>query len=276
MGFKTIIVGLNDVQRNQALLDAGIKLARKFDAHILGLYVIPAVQIYSSGFESMPVVFEGRRDFFQSSSSSVRSSFEGVLSREGIRGEFQLVDSASAHISNTMIERARAADLVLLSQADSTRESMIDEDLVERVALAAGRPTLSIPRQGEFQFPELAIVGWNGTRESARAAFDSIPLLKQSKEVHIVWVNPQRDLPPGEVPGADLAEVLSRHGVKAVAEPLPSELEAGEALSRKVKDSGAELLVMGAYGHARLREFILGGATRSVLSSMECPVLFSH
>src|SRR5690349_8175929 len=110
MGFKTIIVGLNDVQRNQTLLDAGMKLARKFDAHVVGLYIIPAVQVYSSGFESMPVVFEGRRDFFQSSSSSVRSSFEGVLAREQIRGEFQLVDAASADISNPIIERARAAD----------------------------------------------------------------------------------------------------------------------------------------------------------------------
>jgi nucleotide-binding universal stress UspA family protein len=278
MTFKTLLVSLNDISRNQAILEAGVGLARDFDAHITGLYIIPAVEVYASGFESMPVVFEGRRDHFTSQDTSVRSAFEAAISKENVRGDFRLIDSSLPDISGATIEHGCTADLVILSQADSTDRSMVDEDLVERVSISTGRPTLVIPRKGANALsPDLVIIGWNATRESARAAFDSIPLLRRSKEVRVVWVNPQLEFDGARVlPGSELAETLSRHGINAVAEALPSGEDTGEALLTRVSDTGAGLLVMGAYGHSRLRDFILGGATRSVLKQMNCPVFFSH
>jgi nucleotide-binding universal stress UspA family protein len=103
-------------------------------------------------------------------------------------------------------------------------------------------------------------------------------LLRHAKDVRIVWIDPQLSMTDSTMlAGANLAETLSRHGVNATAEPIPGNgHDAGEALLTKAFDTGASLLVMGAYGHARLREFILGGATRHVLKQMNCPVLFSH
>src|SRR5262249_52464767 len=100
------------------------------------------------------------------------------------------------------------------------------------------------------------------------------PLLKRTSEVRVVWLSPERDIAD---PGAEIAQTLSRHSINAIAEPIRIRGEgAGEALMRKAADIGAGLLVMGAWGHSRLRQFILGGATRSVIAHMHCPVLLSH
>ena len=149
--------------------------------------------------------------------------------------------------------------------------------------MESGRPVLIIPRTGHFAplgegIVEKAVVGINGTRESARAMFEALPLLKRVKETRLVWVDPYRQSgEAGEVPGAEEAAVLSRHGLKAVAEPMMTDgRNAGEALLMRANDLGADLLVMGAYAHSRMREFVFGGATRHVLEHMTIPVLMSH
>ena len=122
------------------------------------------------------------------------------------------------------------------------------------------------------------VVGWDGGREAARAAFDALPLLKKAEKVRVVRIDPQKDPAlRGSVAGADLAETLARHGIKAEAQGYPTDgLDEGQALMRCAEDYGAGLIVMGAYGHSRLAEFIFGGATRFVLTRMTRPVLMSH
>jgi nucleotide-binding universal stress UspA family protein len=124
---------------------------------------------------------------------------------------------------------------------------------------------------------ERIIVGWNGSREAARAAFDSIPLLTLASEVSIVLVEPEsEDGDHQSSSGVDLTRAFARHGINVRPFDVHSSHEAGQALLERAESQGAGLLVIGAYGHARLREFILGGATRSVLKKMTIPVLFSH
>ena len=114
--------------------------------------------------------------------------------------------------------------------------------------------------------------------EFVELSFDAIPILKAAKKVHIVRADPQKDPSlRGSIPGADLAETLARHGVKAETEGYPTDgQDAGQALLRRAADTGAGLIVMGAYGHSRLTEFIFGGATRHVLQRQDRPVLMSH
>jgi nucleotide-binding universal stress UspA family protein len=139
---------------------------------------------------------------------------------------------------------------------------------------------LIIPKQGHFAprgegIAEKAIVGINGTKESSRAMFDALPLLRLVKETRVDPYRQSREA--GEVPGAEEAAVLSRHGIKVVAEPMMTDgRNAGEALLMRANDLGADLLVMGAYAHSRMREFVFGGATRHVLDHMKIPVLMSH
>jgi nucleotide-binding universal stress UspA family protein len=280
LAFKTILVSLNEVDRNQAVLAMAVDLARLFDAHLTGLYVIPAARIYPQApFEPIPVIFEAHREYFKKQAAAVKAAFEKAASAENIATGFRIFESSSPLISDLVIEQGREADLVIVSQTDTRAQSGVELDFVERVAHALGRPLLVVPRSAQSRLSlDTIVIGWNGRREAARAAFDSLPLLSCAKEVRIVWVDPQKEfVEKGELPGAELAETLARHGVKAVVEPMPAGgEEAGEALLRKAFDLGAGLLVMGAYGHARLREFILGGATRSVIGKMNCPVLMSH
>ncbi|MBL8894529.1 MAG: universal stress protein [Rhizobiales bacterium] len=280
MAFKTILLNLNETERNGALIEQAANLARAMDAHIAGHYVIPAVQVYpSTAFEAMPVIFEAHREFFSKQQGQVKSSFLEALRRHGVQGDMAVVDSPSPLICDSVIEHGRVSDLVLVSQVDTSGNQGVELDFVDRVVIEVGRPVLVMPLQAKpVERIGTAIVAWNGRREAARAAFDSLPLLRQAKEVRVVRVDPQRDDEgPTTLAGSELAETLARHGINATVEPISSNgQEAGLALLTKVFDVGADLLVMGAYGHSRAREFILGGATRQMLKNMRSLVLFSH
>lgn len=275
MSYKTILVSLSDLERNAALLDSAARLARALDAHLDGLYTIPAVQIYA-GIGLEPVILEDIREMFRKAERSVRASFEAALKENGIRGAFEAVDSPSPDITDHVIDRARRSDVTVISQpaedSDARRSA-------ERIVLASGRPTIVLPQTGKTGLTaDLAIVGWSGTREGARAAFDAVPLLKNASKVEIVWANPEKSLSYTRgLPDSGLANALSRHGVNADFAPVSTaDGDAGQTLLDVVAKRGAGFLVMGAYGHSRFSEMILGGATRTVLQGMRCPVLFSH
>ena len=122
------------------------------------------------------------------------------------------------------------------------------------------------------------MVAWNGGREATRAVADALPLLARAKEVTVLVINPE-DAPDthGDVPGADIALHLARHGVNAVATRIHAgDMEAANIILSRAAETGIDLLVMGAYGHSRLRELVVGGVTRSILASMTMPVLMSH
>jgi nucleotide-binding universal stress UspA family protein len=182
-------------------------------------------------------------------------------------------------IGDSVMEQGRSFDLVLLSKTDTKSELGVELDFVPRTAMAVGRPVMVVP----FNMPlastyETVIIGWNGSREAARAVFDSLPIIKRAKTVYVIWVGPPAGRSPSEIPRLEgIADALHFHGIKAVATALDGGDEnTGGVLLRKAADLGADLLVIGAYGHSRLSEFILGGVTRTVLRDMTCPVLLSH
>jgi nucleotide-binding universal stress UspA family protein len=280
MAYKTILVSLNEIARLDSLNHAARRLGAAFEAHVAGVYVIPSVQFYPSvGLEAVPQVFEGHRTYFKDHSEEVRASFSAAMSKEGISFDAAVVEAQSPLIADELVARGRSADLIIISATNPDQATGVELDCVERVVMSAGRPVLVLPYKGKdtLDLGEV-VVGWNGHREAARAAFDALPLLKLAGKVSIIHVDPQKD--PEQragLPGADLAEALARHGVKAMAEGLKTEgVEAGQALLRKANETGAGILVMGAYGHSRLREFVFGGATSHVLGHLDRPVLMSH
>lgn len=280
MSYKTILVSLNEVGRLKELVAAAVSLGRDTGAHVSGLYVVPAVQVYPSvGFEAAPQVFEGNRSFFKDNAQRVRETFETAMKREGLTHDFHLLDARTPVIAEEVIAVGRAVDLIVVSVTDPDEITGVERDFVEQVVMASGRPVIVLPHQGnaELSLSEI-VIGWNGGREAARAAFDALPLLKKAGRVRIVWIDPQKnpDL-RGSIAGADLAESLARHGVKTEAMGYPTDgQDEGQALLRCADDWGAGLVVMGAYGHSRLAEFIFGGATRFVLTRLSRPVLMSH
>ena len=280
MSYKTILASLNEISRLSQVTAAAAAIARLSGAHVTGLYVVPAVQVYPSvGFEAAPQVFEGNRSYFKEHTDMVRSGFEQAMQKEGLSFDLQVIDSRTPIIADEVISQGRSADLVVVSATNPDEVTGVERDFVEQVIMAAGRPVLVLPFSGEGRLSfEEVVLGWDGGREAARAAFDALPILKAALKVRVVVADPQKDPSlRGAIPGADLAATLARHGVKAEAEGFPTDGgDAGQALLRCAEDRGCGLIVMGAYGHSRLTEFIFGGATRFVLSRLNRPVLMSH
>ncbi len=280
MSYKTILVSLNEVGRLSELVAAAVTLARETGAHVSGLYVVPAVQVYPSvGFEAAPQVFEGNRSFFKENGARVKQAFEEAMRREGLSFDFHQVDAHTPVIADEVVASGRVADLVIVSTTNPEEITGVERDFVEQTVMALGRPVIVLPYKGKATVSlNEVIIGWNGGREAARATFDALPLLKKAVKVRVVRIDPQKDPSlRGSVAGADLAEALARHGVRAEAQGYPTDgQDEGQALMRCAEDSGAGLIVMGAYGHSRLAEFIFGGATRFVLNRLVCPVLMSH
>ena len=280
MSYKTILVSLNEVGRLSELVAAAVTLARETGAHVSGLYVVPAVQVYPSvGFEAAPQVFEGNRSFFKDNGARVKQAFEEAMRREGLSFDFHQIDAHTPVIADEVVASGRVADLVIVSTTNPEEITGVERDFVEQTVMALGRPVIVLPYKGKATVSlNEVIIGWDGGREAARATFDALPLLKKAGKVRVVRIDPQKDPSlRGSVAGADLAEALARHGVKAEAQGYPTDgQDEGQALMRCAEDSGAGLIVMGAYGHSRLAEFIFGGATRFVLNRLVCPVLMSH
>jgi nucleotide-binding universal stress UspA family protein len=279
MTYKTIAVSLNDVPRAGAVLDAAAAIAGFHGAHLIGCYIVPAPIIYPEvGFSAVSGVYDGHQAYFKEHLADTKLRFEKKLSQTGLTGEWRETQSVHSSIAPGVLEHGYGADLIVASQVAADEPGYVENDLVERLAMESGRPVLMVPQKGSFAGPASAIVGFNATRESARAIFDSVPLLRMAKEVRVVWVDPQSERSiAGDVPGAEIAKALARHGIKATAEGLAAGgIDAGAALLQRARDTGADLVVMGAYAHSRLREYIFCGATLHVLENAEVPVLMSH
>jgi nucleotide-binding universal stress UspA family protein len=280
MSIKTLAVSLNDVTRLTATLQYAGTLAGHFGAQVTGVYVIPAVQVYPSiGFEAVPQVFDGHRMFFKEKLESARAAFESAMKQAGRDSKFETVDAKEPAIAGGLLRFVRRADLAVITVPEPETAAGIEADFVENVLMSAGRPVIALPRAGApaLSLDEI-VVGWNGAREATRAVFDALPLLKMAGRVRIVIVDPQDDPEfRDRVAGINISETLTRHGIKCIAESVATQgLDHGEGLLRKAGESGAGLVVMGAYGHSRLAEFVFGGATRFVIDHLDRPVLFSH
>ena len=280
MSYKTVLVALNEINRLDALNTSAVKIAKIDAAFVRGLYTIPAAQIYpSTGFEAVPQMFEGHQTFFKNNLAKVKNAFETALQKAKLQGEFVSIEGRSPLISDEIISHGKSADIIIVSATDPSEVSGVELDCIERVLVGAGRPLLVLPRSNEHILDlDQVVVGWNGGKEAARAVFDAIPLLQSAKSVHVVCVDPKNEerVTP-EAPGRRIVATLQRHKIKSEAKTMEGGGEsAGKALLKHAQEINAGLIVMGAYGHSRLREFVFGGATRHVLDDMTRPVLMSH
>ncbi len=276
MAYKTILVCLNEISRQPQLIAAARQLGIKFGAHISALYIIPGVQVYpSAGYGAGPDIFDGTRVFYQNQLEKTREAFEAAMNLDKLSFDFHVVDYSLPLITNAAIENCRNADLVLISATSPDAEESVEQDFAERFILAAGRPVLVLPFKydAKLNFDQL-MVAWDDSREAARATFDALPFLQKSKMTRLVTVDVSVG---GALPAGGIAETLDRHNVKTEITNVSSDgLSTGDTLLRAAKDYGADLIVLGAYGHSRFSEMIFGGATRHILKNLDRPVLMSH
>jgi nucleotide-binding universal stress UspA family protein len=277
MTYKTILLHVNDERRVAGLVAAAALLATRYEAHLIGLYVMPPVPIYGVTQMGAGIIKAGLATF-REEAKRVRAAFEQAAKDLPFITEWRLVDARDPGVAETIMDHGRVCDLIIASQRDRDWDFSMLLDEPERLAIESGRPVLVVPHKGQFNnFGRRITVAWNGTREAARATYDSLPLLKDANNVRILWINPQDDPDAGDLPTAEIAASLARHGVKCEGRMLlADDAKVGDVLRADMEEDGSDLLVMGAYGRSRLREFIFGGATREVLRHMTVPVLMSH
>ena len=278
MSLKTILLHVNDERRVQALVGVAAGIAERNEAHLIGLYAMPPVPTYGATALGAGLIKTGLTAF-RDEAARVHAAFEEATRGRAMVAEWRLIESDRRDVATTVVEQARTVDLVIAGQRDPSFDFSSILDVPDRLVMESGRPVLVVPYAGRFgQIGKRVTVAWNGRRESARALFDALPLLTSAERVKIVWVNPQsEDEATGDLPTAEIGATLARHGIKCeVASSYAPDIKVGDAILSDLADDGTDLLVMGAYGHSRVREFVFGGATRHILDHMTVPVLLSH
>jgi nucleotide-binding universal stress UspA family protein len=285
MAFKDILVHLDNGPRTAIRLGIAAGLARRSGAQLTGVYVvdIPSAEFFYGA--AMPLAAGGAERVVDqiraeaiAAADPVEAAFRELLRREGLEGGWRLVEG---NLPATVALHARYTDLAVLGQANpyEQRDGLGQEALAVATVMGSGRPVLAVPFAGDFPtLGEHVLVAWNASREAARAVNDALPLLREAKAVTVLAVNPKRGINGhGDVPAADIALHLARHGVRAEAShTVATDIPEGEALLSYAADIGADLIVCGAYGHSRARELVFGGVTRTLLAEMTAPVFLSH
>lgn len=277
MTYKTILVHVDDTICSPQRVRMAAELAIKLEAHLIGIADIGVSRfIYQDGnINGVDPSLLSHLEYLRERAAQNIHDFKTQAAQLGVHS-FEGTISTDDAVSGIGM-RARYCDLVVVGQTNPDEKSpAVIDDFPEYMILNAGRPVLVIPYAGEFaNLGQRPLVAWDGSRAATRAITDAIPLLRSAEMVQIVVVNPKADL-QGVRPGADLANYLTRHGIPLEVSVHHTKVDIGNALLSLAADLSADMMVMGGYGHSRLREMIMGGATRSILQTMTVPVLMSH
>lgn len=271
MTYRTILLQLTDDAGNEARLRAALELSRRFGAVLVALHVTPPPIVpvgYGEGAAYVgPEIVEAQRE----AAKAVAERLEAMFRRVCEPASGAIWRHLEGDPGDCLAQLARAADLTIGPRFEARGIDALALQPIEQAALAAGGPVLVVPSEG-FS-PELGrrvLVGWNGRKEAARALKDALPFLRSAQAVEVVTVGEE---------GADSLDgalaLLERHGVAAAGRRLPGSGNVGADLLARMGELGADLLVMGIYSHARLRQLVLGGATRHVLQHATGAISFS-
>lgn len=275
--YKTLLAHHDTTPRAEARLRIAAQLASRFEAHLQVTYAVlsplvmePFVADGGAYVAQELIQFQDRRN------REAKTRFETLAAGLPVVPQWQPDEGDPVGI---MVQHSRYADLIVLGQHIVGQSNDTPPEFVARVVLGAACPVLVVPYVGHFEtIGQRPMLAWNATRESARAATAALPLLRQAAEVRVVSF----DARPGQgghgdLPGADVATWLARHGVRpTVSTTRAHEVDAGNQILSRAADENVDLIVMGGYGHSRAFEFVMGGATRTVLNTMTVPVLFAH
>ena len=279
MSYKSILVHLDTSEAVHGRLELALSLATQSEAYLTGIFTAftpePGSFYVMAGNAELYVEQRQRR---AEREGAIERLYRAELLRTKVSGEWK----SSGEYPNTVVpQMARLADLTILGQYDrDDPDAFVAEQFVENTVLSSGRPVLVVPYADSVKtIGSHVMLAWDGSREATRAWHDALPFLARAKRVTILTINAlAREAPASRFPGVDIAAVVSRYGANVVTDEVEGVKgePIGEMLLSRAADLGADLIVMGCYGHGRWRELVLGGATRSILKSMTVPVLMSH
>jgi nucleotide-binding universal stress UspA family protein len=275
--YKTLLIPVDGRERSTRSLELGCRIAGMFESHVVGLFVKPAIYIPSPARAevAMKMLQDMQEKVSAQAAAEAKARFDAAVKPALMqRAEWRTAEGMRAE---AVALHARYADLLVVNQTDPDAPDATH--FGDSVLLAVGRPVLLVPYVGEMRsFGQNVLVCWNASREASRAVTDALPLLQRAANVTVLTVDGHASAQGhGESAGSDIALYLARHGVKTVAsQTVSGSVDVGSVILSRAFDLSADLIVMGAYGHSRVREIVMGGATRTVLQSMTVPVLMSH
>lgn len=252
------------------------RLAAQLGADVSAICVVPPAPVGSlAQAEVRYDLAEAEAHDERARAQAVSEAFDHALCEAGVAVAPRIVCREDAECTASLLDVVRLSDLILIQQPEPDRERPGDAHL-EEVLLRSGRPCLLVPYAGVARLPfERVTVAWDGSAPAARALGDALPFLRRAKRVEVVQVA-RGFAPEGAATGARLMAHLETHGISATHRTLATTLPFAEAMLSHLADTESELLVMGAYGHSRLREALIGGASRDILKAMTVPVLMAH
>lgn len=282
MSYKTVLAYIRSESELARILSAvEMVVSKQPDAHIIGLYSIPAAAVYAdiNGFID-PGMFEMHDKHHNENALKIRKSFDASMKNGTNSYEFQIIKSDTGTGAQGATQIACGADLIIVGQTDLD-DPDIANDAIDTLVFDSGRPVLMAPINPVNPVKSLdrIAIAYNGKREGSRAAMDALPLLKTAQRVELLWIDPPLDdQGQGMIPQAqELAKALNRHGIDISIQTLTSSgRSALETLQEYIQATNTDMLVMGAYSHSRLRELVFGGMTKSVLGNMPALTLFSR
>ncbi|WP_395711204.1 universal stress protein [Reyranella sp.] len=280
MTYKTILVHCDAGRGAPARLELAASLAERHQAHLVGLHARPPFEpaVDGTGTFAMDLLFRDHEEALAASEAASAKAFAAAVKGKPIASEWR---SAGGHADGLLPVHARYADLTVVGQDDPEPSAGLPppSNLTESVAFGAGRAALVVPFIGASKsVGRNVLLCWNASREAARAAAEAMPFLQAAETVTVLIVDPRATAAGhGSEPGADVALWLSRHDVKVMVQrDVAADADVGGVILSRAMDHGCDLIVMGIYGHSRLRELVLGGASRTLLASMTVPVLMAH
>jgi nucleotide-binding universal stress UspA family protein len=274
---KDLLVNIPVGASSAPVLDYAVSVAVAYDAHVSGVAFAYEPVVPGTVFDGVAAsIIATYRAESEKAGKAAVAKFDEAARRAGVSADSHLLEAGPTGAGELFAQVARHFDLAVVAQTDPEQDSP-EELLPEAALFGAGRPVLVVPYIQKTGLKlDRVMVCWDGSRAAARSIADATPFLERSKAIDVVSVAKEqgaRDI----LPGFDIAHHLARHKLKVdLKRIVASDIDVASALLSHAADIGADLVVMGGYGHTRLREFILGGATRGILESMTVPVLMSH
>jgi nucleotide-binding universal stress UspA family protein len=274
---KDLVVNLSVGASRDAAGPYAISVAEAFGAHVAGVAFSYEPVIPPTIMGTVPASFiESQRSESDKAANDAVARFNDAARRAGVSSESRALSAGLAGAADRYAEIARRFDLAVVGQTEPDRAAP-EELIIEGALFSSGRPLLVVPYiQKSGLTLQRVMVCWDASRNAARAIADAMPLLRRAKAIDVVIVASER-VKSDELPGADIGQHLARHGLKVEVKRIVSpDTDVASTILSHAADTSADFIVMGGYGHSRLREFILGGATRGILKSMTLPTLMSH
>jgi nucleotide-binding universal stress UspA family protein len=275
MGYRTILVHCDAGKTTQGRVAIAAELAGRSDAHLVGLHVRQRFEapMFSDATVALDALYRTYEQAVKTEEAASSAAFQGALAGKRRSSEWRVVDG---YAEENLTAAARYADLVVVGQPEPEPvPESTPSDLPERLALHSERPVLVVPHIGATLPGRTVMVCWNGRREASRAVTGALPLLKAAERVIVLTIDAEKTDEPEA--GKRAGEWLARHGVKATTQSdSATATDVGNVILSRAADAAVDLIVMGIYGHSRMREFVLGGASRTLLASMTVPLVIAH